>query len=68
MSEQAPFCIRCMEDFPVAQEPTVWRMGEMRPVSKLSKTLQHKVAPDPEIMDGTPYLCGNCYFDLTDED
>lgn len=63
-----PLCIRCLEDFPVAKEPARWAMGEMRPVSKLPKRLRNKVNPDPADMRGTPHLCGNCYFDLLDEE
>lgn len=68
MEDNKPLCIRCLEDFPVAQEPARWEMGEMRPVSKLPKRLRDKVQPDQMDTRGKSYLCGNCYFDLLDEE
>ena len=69
MSEPKPFCCRCFEDFPVAEEPTGWMMGKLRRLSKAPKKIRIQFAyrEDSEI-HGKAYLCGNCYFDLTDED
>lgn len=63
-----PICIRCLEDFPVAQEPTHWTMGYLRPVKKLPAKVRGRLRVDPDDIRGEPHLCGNCYFDLTDED
>ena len=64
--EEEPFCLRCKENFPVATEPTSWRMGEMRELKKAPKKIRDQFRDwlDEEIH--VAYLCGNCYFDLTD--
>ena len=59
------FCCRCKEDFPVATEPTTWQMGQMRALKKAPKRIQDKFKEWLEHEEGG-YLCGNCYFDLTD--
>jgi hypothetical protein len=43
-------------------------MGEMRSVTKLPKKVRDRLHIDQEDMRGKPHLCGNCYFDLTDDD
>ncbi|MDP3064042.1 MAG: hypothetical protein Q8O40_12650 [Chloroflexota bacterium] len=60
-----PFCARCKEEFPIAKEPATWRMGFLRRLSKLPRRLRehHEIAHQ-----AGGYLCGNCYFDLTDEE
>jgi hypothetical protein len=65
-----PCCCRCYEDFPVAKEPTGWAMGFLRPVTFLDRRIRRKhniLTHDPETRE-VQYLCGNCYFDLTDEE
>lgn len=62
VADCVPFCCRCNEEFPVAVEPSGWRMGMMRKKSKVPRKLKCYV----EHQAGD-YLCGNCYFDLTDE-
>ncbi len=62
-----PFCCRCKEDFPVATEPSVWQMGMMRKLKhapqKVKRQMNQWIDSD---LHGEGYLCGNCYFDLTD--
>lgn len=67
MNETRPFCCRCKEDFPVAEEPTRWMMGQLRKLSKAPKKIKEQFRDwlNSEI-HGEGYLCGNCYFDLTD--
>ncbi|KKN46784.1 hypothetical protein LCGC14_0669640 [marine sediment metagenome] len=64
-----PFCCRCKEDFPVAEEPTRWMMGQLRKLSKAPKKIREQFREwlNSEI-HGEGYLCGNCYFDLTDDE
>lgn len=69
MEEERIWCIRCQEDFPVAKEPTTWRMGELRKLSKTPKWMRERihgfrVGGERGIGE---YLCGNCFFDLLDE-
>ena len=60
------WCARCKEDddsFSVATEPAGWAMGVLRRLSKAPKWMRERmrgVAGD--------YLCGNCYFDLLDDE
>lgn len=61
------FCFRCKEDFDVASEPASWRMGEMRELKKAPKRIRERFREWLDHDKGR-YLCGNCYFDLTDED
>lgn len=64
MADQ-PFCQRCKEDFPVS---TVhgFVMGYLRSIDALSKQEWRQLGiVDSEEVNGR-YLCGNCYFDLTD--
>lgn len=71
MNENKPFCCRCKEYFPVMQfnsksEP--WRMGEMKSLKFAPKKIRVQFMEwlKSEI-HGEGYLCGNCYFDLTDD-
>ena len=59
------FCCRCKENFPVAQEPSRWQMGQMRKLTKAPMKIQREFRDWLDHEDGC-YLCGNCYFDLTD--
>lgn len=59
---ERPICCRCLEDFPVAAEPCGWRMGELR-----LKTKTRIARVRQGLSDTSRWLCGNCYFDLTDE-
>lgn len=61
------FCCRCKEEFPKAKEPALWRMGELRPLAKAPAAIKQQFREwlDSDIQ-GQGFLCGNCYFDLTD--
>jgi hypothetical protein len=61
MSEEK-WCARCKEEFPIAHEPTNWRMGQMRKLNKAPKWMQNRLKGE-----AGGYLCGNCYFDMLDE-
>ena len=62
------FCCRCKtDDFPIAREPAHWRMGEMRLLKKAPIKIRRLYQDWLDHEEGK-YLCGNCYFDLTDED
>lgn len=64
---ETPYCCRCSEEFPVAEEPASWRMGELRPAAFLDRSVRRREAiltHDPETRKPL-YICGNCYFDLT---
>lgn len=60
-----PFCCRCKEEFEVSKEPTSWQMGWLRELKKAPKKIQQKFHEWLEHEAGR-YLCGNCFFDLTD--
>jgi len=65
MSEEkrtGDWCARCKEDFPIAEEPTLWRMGELRLLSKAPRWMRNRL-----VGYAGKYLCGNCYFDMLDE-
>lgn len=64
-----PFCCRCQEDFPVATEPSHWAMGFLRPLKFAPREIKNQFREwlNSEL-HGKGYLCGNCYFDLTDDD
>lgn len=62
-----PFCCNCKEDFPIATEPATWRMGSMRELKKAPKKIRQRFSSWLKSeLHGKGYLCGNCYFDLTD--
>lgn len=61
MSEDK-WCARCKEDFPIAEEPTLWRMGELRKLTKAPRWIRERLKGERG-----DYLCGNCFFDMTDE-
>lgn len=60
------FCCRCKENFPVAHEPGHWEMGVMRLLSAAPKWIRDRFRDWLDHETGK-FLCGNCYFDLTDE-
>jgi len=64
MSEENKWCKRCQEEFPIVEKGVAIRMGFLYPLSRFSK----KIREHYEVKHGTgDFLCGNCYFDLTDE-
>ncbi len=63
----SPFCCRCKEDFPVVREPATWQMGKMRLLAMAPETIRRQFRDWLTHPTGK-HLCGNCYFDLTDED
>ena len=65
---ERPFCCRCKEDFPVAKEPAGWMMGKLRKLKYAPKKIRDQFRDwlHSEI-HGESYLCGNCYFDLTND-
>ncbi len=67
--EEDNFCCRCKEEFPTAAEPASWCMGMLRKLNKAPKWIQQRYQGWlKDAMGKGGYLCGNCYFDLTDED
>jgi hypothetical protein len=60
------FCCECKEDFPLAEKHTAIRMGFLFPLSRMPRRLQERFRSWADHEDGA-YLCGNCYFDLTDD-
>ncbi len=68
MTDERPFCCICKTDFPVAEEPTAWRMGQLRKLKKAPKWIRVRFKDwlNSEI-HGEGYLCGNCLFDLEEE-
>ena len=53
-------CCKCKKEFPVAQEPTAWRTGELRRLEKAPLKVRQRLLPYRGF-----YLCGACYTDLT---
>lgn len=60
-----PFCCRCKEAFPVGNSG-VFKMGEMRPLAEIKNPKIRVAYKEWEGHAIGAYLCGNCYFDLTD--
>ena len=61
-----PFCNRCFEEFPLAdvmQHKQPVSMGLLYKLTRFSK----KIRDDQKRDDDNNFLCGNCWFDLTDE-
>ena len=54
------FCCRCNQKFPVAQEPTGWRIGELRRLEKVPLKVRRRL-----LHCSGDYLCGACYTGLT---
>ena len=58
------WCARCKEEFPVADNPNgSIRMGWLYPLKRFKKKIKNHFQVKNQTGD---YLCGNCYFDLTD--
>lgn len=66
-TERTPFCCRCKDDFPVHGGLGGWQMGQMRPLVKAPRKIKEQFKEWLEDEYGC-YLCGNCYFDLTDDE
>jgi hypothetical protein len=62
MLSEEKWCARCKEEFPIADEPASWRMGQMRKLNKAPKWMQNRLKGQTG-----DYLCGNCFFDMLDE-
>lgn len=62
-----PFCQRCKEDFPVIEARSGFRMGNLTRLEHIPKRLWTKLRLVEWENENGRYLCGNCYFDLTDE-
>ena len=61
--ELQEWCARCHEDgSPISKEPVGWSMGKLRRLSKAPRSIRQQLAGSTG-----DFLCGNCYFDLTDE-
>jgi len=72
MSEEIPFCCRCKEEFRVQENDSRrsnWSMGVLRKLKYAPKKIKDQFREwlNSEL-HGEGYLCGNCYFDLTDDD
>ncbi len=65
--EETAVCCRCQEDFPVAKEPSTWQMGKMRPLKFAPKYVRDRYGSFLAEELRKAYLCGNCYFDLKDD-
>lgn len=61
------FCCNCKEDFALAREGVPWRMGLLFPLARAPRKIRERFASWRDHEEGA-YLCGNCLFDLTDED
>lgn len=60
------FCCRCKEEFTLADKEG-WAMGQMRKVRRLPRRLAQRFHEWRDHPEGG-WICGNCYFDLTDEE
>lgn len=56
-------CIRCGESFPVSLEE-FWVMGQLRELKHAPTWIRDRFMMKANYYC---YLCGNCYFDMTDE-
>lgn len=67
-TDRRPFCNRCLEEFPMAPDqvgpPRRWEMGWLYPLSRAPAAIRRRFKRE----DDNNHLCGNCYFDLTDEE
>jgi hypothetical protein len=59
-----PDCVRCHEEFPIQKKGKGWQMGTLKPLREAPKGIQAQFSHVGAIYD--LWLCGNCYFDLTD--
>jgi len=72
MIKEVPFCCRCKEEFPIREIDSRlggWSMGVLRKLKYAPKKIKYEFREwlNSEL-HGEGYLCGNCYFDLTDND
>jgi hypothetical protein len=75
--KEAPFCWRCKEDFQVAGPNDRMRMGLLFPVAHygarffrshpLEGITPTMIKAGETDLGQKLYLCGNCYFDVTEE-
>jgi len=65
--ERENFCCRCKENFPIHGGLSGWQMGQMRPLKRAPKKIKEQFADWLEDQYGN-WLCGNCYYDLTDDE
>lgn len=62
------FCACCKDTgFPVVDEPARWTMGQMRELRFAPHMVIERVGRAWLTVDDGKFLCGDCYFDLTDE-
>jgi hypothetical protein len=59
-------CCNCHRVFPRGLEYTVWLEGEVRELILAPRRVR-KLFREYLIEGITPYLCGACYFHLTDD-
>ena len=67
-SRPEKYCCRCGEDFPRPEEPAEWTKEEMRSLEHASFDIRYMLPHGVDGSHGGGYLCGGCYFDLTDEE
>ena len=66
--DERPFCCRCSEDFRVGVDDGIFRMGELQKLKRAPRSIRMQFREWLNSdFHGEGYLCGNCYFDLTDE-
>ena len=66
-----PFCVRCKDEFRIADNPddrrSRWEMGVLKKLKfaprRIRDGFKDWAAGD---LHGEPWLCGNCYFDISD--
>ena len=72
---EAPFCCRCKEDFPVhtpdrSSLGKPFSMGQLFPLKDVPRRVLRKAGLEEwlhaEINANGAYLCGACYFDITE--
>ncbi len=65
--DDCKWCDRCLEDFPVAPAGSRIDLGKLYPLSRFSGGGAGNLAVQRACKgDHSSYVCGNCYFDLTD--
>lgn len=70
LTEERPFCAVCQEDFPVPENAEVARitMGQLYPLSRWRSDSSFRRKIERARFGIGDHLCGNCWFDLTDDD
>ena len=65
----AAFCVRCKEEFPIADDPgrKAWEMGSLNKVKFAPKRIRdaYKEWTGGDL-HGEPWMCGSCYHDIDD--